>query len=93
MITTAILFIFLGILGYIFALLPVATIASIPIIGNSLSALLYDIVGVWNAFLVTFPYAEVGWTAFKWLIVFELGLLALKFFLGDRIPAHDMHSD
>lgn len=87
MIITGIIFIFLGILGYVFSLLPSASIAEIPIIGQSVSDTLYSFMSTWNAFLNTFPYAEVGWIAFQWLILFEIGLHILKFFLGARIPA------
>jgi len=50
---------------------------------------LVSIVGTWNAFLVTFPYADIAWTMFIYFILpFELGMLLLKIILGSRTPSN-----
>jgi len=73
----------------IFGFLPVVTLADIPLIGSSLSSTLVTAVQIWNAFLVTFPYAQIVWNIFLIVIVpLEILLLIAKFFLGSRLPAH-----
>jgi len=74
-------------LGGIFFFLPVATIATLPVFGQAISDTLYTAVYTWNAFLVTFPYAEVVWQMFLWVVIpLEIGILIEKFFLGHRTP-------
>lgn len=73
----------------IFGLLPVVSLASIPYIGVSLRGDVVWMVGVWNSFMQTFPYAQIAWQVFLYVVVpFELLLLVAKFFLGHRLPAH-----
>jgi len=89
MITDVILSVIVSILGAIFYFLPVVSISDIPYIGEQLSSILATIVGIWNALLITFPYAIVVWNTFLFVIIpFELLLLIGKFFLGHRLPAH-----
>ena len=85
MITGAIGFIMIA----IFSFLPVVTIADIPYIGSSVSGYLDTIMLTWNAFMVTFPYAETGWFVFKMLLWFEALLLLARFLLGSRTPVHN----
>ena len=89
MIISLLLNIFLSLFGVIFGMFPVVKISSIPFVGSALSGLLTQIVGVWNAFMVTFPYAQYGWTVFLVVILpFEALLLLVKFFLGHHTPAN-----
>jgi len=88
MIVTFLLNVIIMIFSVVFYVLPVVTIATIPIIGESVSETLYLMVSYWNSFMLTFPYAEVGWEIFILIIVpFEIGLVIAKFFLGSRTPA------
>lgn len=45
-------------------------------------------VGLWNSFMVTFPYASVAWHMFLLMLVFEALMLVLKFVLGQRLPVN-----
>lgn len=55
------------------------------------SALSY-VVGIWNTFLVTVPYAVVVWHMFLYFVVpFEVGLLVVKLVLGSRAPVHNIN--
>jgi len=55
-----------------------------------IDAALQNVVGIWNAFIVTFPYAEIGWHMFLYFILpFELLMLAMKFIMGSRLPTHE----
>jgi uncharacterized protein (DUF983 family) len=77
----------LAVFGYLFTLLPVVTIASIPIVGSFVSSALYFAVEIWNSFMVTFPYAQLVWHVFIYVILpFEILMLIGKFFLGHRMP-------
>jgi len=65
------------------------TLASIPFFGDAMRVALISAVSYWNLFLEFFPYAQLPWRMFLWVIIwFELSLLVLKIFLGSRIPAH-----
>jgi len=76
------------IIGLIFRWLPVVTIADIPWIGPSVSSFLYTMVEVWNAFMVTFPYAQTAWhMLIVFIIPFEIGMLLLRLILGSRSPS------
>ena len=69
----------------IFYYLPIVTLSSLPYIGDTIASLLLTVVKTWNSFLVTFPYAVVGWNIFKYVILpFEGLLLLSKFLLGSR---------
>lgn len=76
-----------SILFVIFYLLPTATLISIPVIGAAISSTLTTVILSWNAFMVTFPYAQDLWYIFLYIILpFEIAVLTLKLFLGGRIP-------
>jgi len=65
-------------------------LADLPYIGTELVAILTTMIGVWNSFMLTFPYAETAWHVFIWVIVpFEITFMTLKFFLGSRLPSHN----
>lgn len=70
----------------LFNLLPTVTIADIPFVGASVSSLLASMVLIWNAFMVTFPYAVVVWFCFKIVLAFELILLTARLIMGNRLP-------
>lgn len=77
------------IFGTLFIFFPVVTIASIPYIGVPVSSLLTSMVLTWNAFMVTFPYAQTAWHIFLVVILpFEILMLLGKFFLGHRLPVN-----
>jgi len=89
MIINLIISVFLSIFGAIMTILPEVTLLSIPVVGTFISETLTDMVLIWNAFLGTFPYAEIAWNIFLFVILPFEGLLLLgKFFLGHRLPAH-----
>ena len=92
MITNLILNTLILILSAIFYLLPIVSIADIPYIGEGVYNALVSFIGIWNAFMVTFPYAETAWNIFLLVILpFELLLLLGKFLLGHRLPANTTH--
>jgi len=69
--------------------LPEVTIADIPYYGSGISANLTEVVHTWNSFMETFPYAEVGFTMFLWVVIpTELLLLVAKIILGHRVPVN-----
>jgi len=73
----------------IFYFIPVVTISSIPFIGTDASNILNRAVLIWNAFMVTFPYAQFAWHVFLFAIIpFEILMLLSKFFLGSRSPSN-----
>jgi len=87
MLITIFINIILFVVGGIFKLLPVVTIASIPYIGDQVSSFLVTMVTTWNAFIDTFPYAGIAWNVFIYVILpFEALMLLGKFFLGHRMP-------
>jgi len=82
----------LVILGMIFKWFPQVTVADIPFIGEAVSGFLYSVVGVWNAFMVTFPYAQTAWDVFLYVIVpFEILLKIGKAIFGSRMISHDVN--
>lgn len=90
MITTLIILTITQLFLAIFNFIPDVSLTDIPIMGDTIVSLLYSLVETWNAFLITFPYAEVAWNVLLyWIIPFELGLMVLKFFLGSRMPNSD----
>jgi len=85
MITNLILTIIVAVFNTIMELIPSASIATIPLIGETVSAFLLTMIQTWNTFLITFPYAQTGWDVFRFVILpFELTLLVVNFFLGSR---------
>ena len=90
MLTTLFLNIIIAIVGVIFWIIPTVTLASIPVFGQPIVDILTSMIQMWNAFMVTFPYAQTAWHLVLWVIIpFEIGLLVLKFFLGHRTPIHN----
>jgi len=91
MITTFLLFGLGTVLSAIFsAFLPIVSISTIPIVGSSIYNAMAWGMGVWNAFLLTVPYAQLPWRIVLYVILpFELILLLVKVFLGSRVPVHN----
>jgi len=88
MIFNLLIYLVLLIVTSIFSLLPVVTLASIPIIGPSLQSILITMVRMYNSFIDTFPYAETAFNLLIYVIIpFELLMLLGKFLLGHRLPA------
>jgi len=78
------------IVGLIFVWLPVVTIADIPYLGTSLRVILETVVTYWYGAMETLPYLQIVWDTFILVIMpFEILLLAVKFFLGSRVPIHN----
>jgi len=87
MISIFLLQVFIIIIGVFFFILPVATISSIPIIGSTISDILYSIIISWNTFMISFPYAQTLWDVFLFVIIpFEISVLILKLVFGSRTP-------
>lgn len=77
----------ISIFALIFGILPSATLASIPIIGDTVATSLNTAVMYWNSFMITFPYAETIWHVVIFVILpFETVMLLTKIFLGSRTP-------
>jgi len=78
-----------AILEAIFYFMPVVTIADIAYVGETISSVLYAMMGRWNAFMATFPYAQDAWELTLWIIIpFELLMLTVRLFLGSHVPIH-----
>jgi len=76
----------------ILSILPVVTIASIPVIGSTVSSYLTQIVQVYNAAVETLPHLGVAMSVFLLVILpFEALMLLAKFFVGHRITSHPTH--
>lgn len=87
MIIALLINILVGIFSILFGFFPVVTIADIPVIGESVSSILLQMVVMWNAFLLTFPYAQLPWNILLYVILpFEVLLLVFRFILGHRVP-------
>jgi hypothetical protein len=83
LLTTIIYYVLLG----IFYFLPIVTLSDIPFIGEQIVSILTTIIGIWNSFRDTFPYAGTIWDVFLFVIIpTEIVILTLKFFLGHRAP-------
>lgn len=79
---------FANFLTLIFYFVPSAKVVDVWFIGEFASNLLGQIGTTWNAFMVTFPYAEIAWNVFIFgILPFEFALAVLKFFIGHRIPS------
>jgi len=92
MIINLILQTILQILSAIFAIFPVVTISSIPYAGETIASILLTMTTTWNSFLVTFPYAIVGWHMLLWVILpFEALMSLAKFFFGSRLPENKIN--
>lgn len=71
----------------VFSFLPTATLADIPVVGDSVRSILVTAVTSWNSFMQTFPYTIVLWEVFIYVIIpFEFAMMVLKLFLGSRSP-------
>jgi len=78
--------------GTIFTFFPEVSIDSIPFVGQFIYDALVFAMLKWNAFMVTFPYAQTGWYIFIYgIIPFEITLLLLKFFFGHRAPINNVN--
>jgi len=86
MIITLLLNLIVLIIGMLFVFFPIVTLEDIPAIGFFVSDYLTWAVQVFNSAMETFPYAETGWFALKIILIFELGIIAMRFFLGSRTP-------
>ena len=74
-------------IGILFTFFPVVHLSNIPIIGGGITGILVGIIQTWNAFLITFPYAQIVWHIFLYLIIpFEISIILLRFFFGNRLP-------
>jgi len=82
----------LQLLSAIFNIFPVVSISSIPYAGEYIAEILLDIVITWNTFMITFPYAEIGWNVLLWVILpFEAIMSLGKFFFGHRLPENKIN--
>ena len=73
----------------IFGIFTGVTLASIPVIGTTISSILLTMVRTYNAFADTFPYARVGFQMLIFVIIpFEILMLSAKFLLGHRLPSN-----
>lgn len=64
-----------------------ARLDDIPYIGDSIVNTLTTVALTINAFIETVPYFEIVWNLFLFgVIPLEIGLIVLRFFLGNRTP-------
>lgn len=91
MIISALVSVFIILMQAIVGWFNVVTLADLPVIGLTVQGILINMVTTWNAFLVTFPYAELPWRLFLYgVIPLEITIIILKFILGHRSPvAHN----
>jgi len=88
MIINLIINLILLVFGSLFVFFPVVHLSDLPF-GEQIVSVLTQIMGIWNAFVSTFPYAEIGFQVFLYVIIpFEILLIIAKFFLGSRLPAN-----
>jgi len=76
--------ILIGIITIIFSWLP-----SIETLPFGVDGALTLAVSYFKGATETFPYLEIVWTCFGYLLGFEILLIIVKFFLGNRTPAHN----
>lgn len=89
MIISAIVSVFIVMMQAIVGWFDVVTLADLPVIGSTVRSVLITMVTTWNAFLVTFPYAQLPWQLFLYgVIPLEVSIIILKFILGSRTPVH-----
>jgi hypothetical protein len=80
---------FIFVIRVILSIIPNVNISGIPYIGEPVYAVLVNIMGYWNTFLEIFPYSQVVFHVFIYVILpFEFSLLILKMFLGHRLPVN-----
>jgi len=92
MIINLLIYLLVSIISGIFIFLPVVTISSIPYIGTTVASSLLWFVHIWNAFVITFPYAENAMNIFLYVIIpFETLMLLGRFFLGHRMPVNHIN--
>jgi hypothetical protein len=90
MIIDALIYSLVGFLAFLFSWLPGA--GDVPLLlpwGTDHSIVLA--VGYFRGIMSTFPYLEVVWICFGYVILFEIGLLLLKFILGSRTPGKEIN--
>jgi len=80
MITLAILNLLYYSIAWVFYLLPNVSLDS------GVSVALHSAVSAYNGFMATFPFAQIVWTSFLWLLAFEGSILIARFFFGSRLP-------
>lgn len=80
MIITLFLMFIVNLFAMIMSILPTVNIP------DSWTVMLIQVVQYWNEFRELFPFMNIVWTCFLWLIAFEIGLIILKVFLGSRAP-------
>lgn len=92
MITYLLVMVVVATVNSFFTVFPVVTIQSLPYIGEELRSILVTMVGYWNSFMDTFPYAVIAWQTFLYVILpFELLLLIGKIILGSRNPSTNVN--
>lgn len=85
MIVNLIISAFVSLISVVFIFLPEVTIFDIWFIGPQLNDMLVWWIQMWNAFMLTFPYAQTAWDVFIWTILpFEFTMVIQKFFFGSR---------
>jgi len=60
-------------------------INSLPFVSNINNAFT-QMIGVFKAIFATIPYLSVVWSAFLWLITFEIALWVIKMVFGSHTP-------
>lgn len=77
-------------LGILFVFFPKVYLSDIPLVGDTITSVLATIGGTWAMALDTVPYLELPWNVFLYVIIpFEILLLVMRFFLGNRVPVND----
>lgn len=78
--------------GIFLSVLPSWHLWTLPYIGNWGYATLVMVVGYWNMFISVFPYIELPWHLFLYVVVpLEITLLVAKVLLGNRAPAQQVN--
>jgi len=87
MLITALFLVWDNFIRAVLSFLPRVDLSDLPIAGPTIQETLLEVIITWNAVMVTVPYLQVVWYVFLFGVMpFELGLLLLKVFLGNRTP-------
>jgi hypothetical protein len=62
---------------------------AVSVLPLGVDSMLQNMVGIWNSFLISFPYGGIAWHYLLYgVFPLEITLLVLKLFLGHRVPVH-----
>lgn len=66
----------------------VSWLPSVSALPFGMDSFFVTMVSVFKGSFVTFPYFEVVWNCFTYILGFEVFMIVLKIFLGSRVPTN-----